>query len=44
MKAWERSKKIVDDAPVLIRQEVDEGWTMTASQRVAEMRHCGHIG
>lgn len=36
MKAWERSKKIVDDAPVHIKQETDEDWTMTDSQRVAD--------
>lgn len=36
MKAWERAKKIVDDATVYIRQESDEDWTMTDSQRVAD--------
>lgn len=36
MKAWEIAKKIVDDAPVVIRQETAEDWEMNASQRVAD--------
>lgn len=36
MKAWEIAKKIVDDAPVVIRQETAEDWEMNDSQRVLD--------